>query len=207
MLKPDADLPRTKSPFIQGQPFVVTVQVAKPAENGVLVAQGGSQEGYSLYVKNGTLAFAMRQKGKLTVVEADRSLPEGNSTVVASIDARGNLGFAMNGEPAGGGKLPGPLVRMPVDGLQVGRDRAGAVGPTRRRSSSEERSTRPPSSSSLELVLASWGHSPGGPARISHQASSGLMSSPWTSVSRKSRPWWRKVKRVWSRPSWCRIVA
>ncbi len=32
-------------------------------------------------------------------------------------------------------------------------------------------------------------------------------TSPWTSVRRKSRPAWRYVRRVWSKPSRCRIVA
>ena len=39
------------------------------------------------------------------------------------------------------------------------------------------------------------------------QASSFSITSPWTSVRRKSRPWKRYVNFVWSRPSRCRIVA
>ena len=35
----------------------------------------------------------------------------------------------------------------------------------------------------------------------------GSMTWPWTSVSRRSMPLWRKVSRVWSMPSRCRIVA
>ena len=39
------------------------------------------------------------------------------------------------------------------------------------------------------------------------QASKSRTTRPWTSVSRMSRPPWKYVKSVWSKPSRCKIVA
>src|SRR5262245_34457767 len=40
-----------------------------------------------------------------------------------------------------------------------------------------------------------------------HQAIMSFTTLPWTSVSRKSRPWWRDVSRSWSSPNRWRMVA
>ena len=39
------------------------------------------------------------------------------------------MALAADGRQLASGRAPGPLVEMPIDGLEVGRDKKGAVGP------------------------------------------------------------------------------
>jgi len=128
-LKPGDDLPRAKAPFVEGKAITLTVEIRKGAAAGVLVAQGGSAHGYSLYVQDGRLSFATRHDGRLSVVTAEEAMPSGQSTVTARLEKSGQVTLSLNGNEVARGSVPGPLVQMPADGLQVGRDLKGAVGP------------------------------------------------------------------------------
>lgn len=127
-LEPGADLPRARSPRIRGRAFSIVVPIRKAAPDGVLVAQGGSSLGYALYVRDGKLAFAARHGGKLTVVAAKGALPEAPLEVAVRLGKDGRVVLEANGREVAAGTVPGPLPRMPLDGLQVGRDLGGAVG-------------------------------------------------------------------------------
>ena len=75
-LKQGDKLPQEESPRIAGQSFQITATLAEISD-GVIVAQGGLRFGYTLYVKNGTLAMATRENGQQTVVAAPARLPQG----------------------------------------------------------------------------------------------------------------------------------
>ena len=92
------------------------------------MAQGGTQVGYALYVKDGHLEMAMRKGGKLTSVTAPNALPTGPLTLRGSIALDGTLRLEIAGAVVAMQKASGPLQTMPVDGLQVGRDLGGLVG-------------------------------------------------------------------------------
>jgi arylsulfatase len=126
-LGPGDDLPRFEAPFVEGKAIAITVEVRKPGAAGVLVAQGGSSQGYSLYMRDGVLCFATRRDGHLAVVTADAPLPSEEATVTVKLDKSGNVTLSLNGRQIGSGAVPGPLLKMPQDGLQVGRDLKGAV--------------------------------------------------------------------------------
>lgn len=127
-LQPDADLPRDKAPYLVGRGWTVRVDLAGPGKEGVLVAQGGSSEGFSLFVADGRAKLALRQGGKLTLLAAEAPLPPGAKTIEASLNQDGTLALRIDGEEVA--RRKGTLARkMPLDGLQVGSDRTGAVGP------------------------------------------------------------------------------
>jgi arylsulfatase len=128
-LKPGDALPRDKAPYVKGKPFTITVELDKAEGNGVLVAQGGSSQGYSLYVAEGKLTFAVRRGGKLATVTAEEPLPLDAKTITAGLARKGKVTLSVDGRMAASGKVPGTLVDMPLDGLEVGRDEAGAVAP------------------------------------------------------------------------------
>lgn len=122
-----ADLDRGHAPYVVGRTIEVRVEVAKAARKGVLVAQGGSADGWSLFLDRGELCLAFRRDGKLTVVRGSET-PASFKTVEARIGKDGEARFAADGHELARGPVPAPLERMPIDGLQVGRDRGGAVG-------------------------------------------------------------------------------
>lgn len=127
-LKGNAELAGGKSPRAANKPMSMTVTITEASPDGVLVAQGGSNHGYTLYLKSGTLTFAVRRKGKLSSVAASQPLPAAPIEVVATVSKDGQVVLTANKVEIGKGKLDGLMLSHPIDGLQVGRDNNGAVG-------------------------------------------------------------------------------
>lgn len=127
-LKADDDLARGKSPKAANKPLTITVAIRESSPDGVLVAQGGSTHGYSLYLKSGKLTFAVRRKGKLSSVTAKEPLHAAPVEITATVSKQGDVVLTANKTEIGRGRIDGPMVSHPVDGLQVGRDNNGAVG-------------------------------------------------------------------------------
>ena len=122
-------LPRRESPNITGKPFDISARVKLTGENGVVVAQGGTQLGYALYLDGGRPCFAIRRSGNLSVVQADAPIEPNDFSITVRLAADGAVTLAVDGRQVASGNLPGLVPEMPVEGLEVGRDEAGSVGP------------------------------------------------------------------------------
>lgn len=123
------ELSREEAPNVAGRTFSVCAKIAEPGTRGVLVAQGGTQHGWSLSLDENNLTFAVRRSGKLTTVShGPVELREG-SLIEARLSKDGTCVIALDGKTLGEQNLGGTLTDMPVDGLQVGRDNGGIVGP------------------------------------------------------------------------------
>jgi arylsulfatase len=127
-LSASSNLPRSSAPDVRGRAFTITAQIKPRSAGGVIVAQGGSTDGYALYLEEGKPVFATRHKGRLTLVKASESLPAGETTLAVSLTKQGVVSISAGDRNLATGKTPGPLAAMPIDGLQVGRDLDGAVG-------------------------------------------------------------------------------
>lgn len=127
-LKPGDRLDRAHAPAIAGRGFTITAQFEAREPQGVIVAHGGTARGYTLFVEDGKLVFLVRAGGQVARV-ATREAVAGAHTAVARFERSGALSLALDGQPAVSAKAPGPIESMPVDGLEVGSDQAGLVGP------------------------------------------------------------------------------
>jgi arylsulfatase len=127
-LKQGDELLDEKAPHVAGRAIRITATVEPKSPNGVILAQGGSALGYSLFLKDGVLAFATRHRGALTTVLAKEKLPAGKVEVAAELAKDGAVTLTVGGKTVATGKAPGPIPDQPVDGLQVGSDANGAVG-------------------------------------------------------------------------------
>ncbi len=128
-LKQGDSLAQGKAPFIKGRAISITAKVEGiSAADGVIVAQGGTADGFALYVKDGKLVFATRRAGKLAVVTSRQALPASVKEISARLAKQGAITLWAAGQQIGQGESTGALPRMPIDGLQVGRDDGGAVG-------------------------------------------------------------------------------
>lgn len=121
-------LTRDKAPFIQDRGFVAVVQADLEKLDGVLIAHGGSAEGYALYLTNGKVEFATRHQNRLTRLKSEQTLDAGEHQLLLRYDADGKVSVKVDGEEWISGDTPGPLGRMPADGLDIGSDSGGAVG-------------------------------------------------------------------------------
>ena len=121
------DLPRSEAPNIADKSFSINVQITKPGDRGVLLAQGGTAAGYCLCIYKGKLIFAVRDKGMLH--EAIAASPTTAGKLRLNWTPDGHVKVAMNDEALIDTTISGRLSTMPVDGLQVGSDKGGLVGP------------------------------------------------------------------------------
>jgi len=125
-LKPQVDLPQNQAPMLKDNAFSMSVQLSKVGTEGVLVAQGGTSAGFSLYQKDGKLWFAIRRDGRLSLVSGN--VPAKPTTLEFSLQPDGAVSVADGSQILITGRVPGLLNVMPLDGLQVGTDLMGVVG-------------------------------------------------------------------------------
>lgn len=129
VLKAGDHLDRNEAPAIVGRAFTITAKFnTGPAKDGVIVAQGGSAIGYALYLADGKLCFTARSRAGVATTSTPSAIT-GAHTAVARLDAKGVLTLTLDGQSAATAAAGGPLAAMPVDGLDVGADTRGAVGP------------------------------------------------------------------------------
>ncbi len=126
-LKNGDALERLQAPAVSGRSFTITTKFDAKQGDGVIVAQGGVAQGYSLYFEGGKLVFALRRNNELFKVATSQTAT-GAHNAVAKLAADGTMTINLEGTLVATAKAPGPLAVMPVDGLQVGNDSGGLVG-------------------------------------------------------------------------------
>ncbi|TFV97944.1 dehydrogenase [Algoriphagus kandeliae] len=96
-------------PDVAGKEIDIRMMVSKgenPLE-GVLVAQGNNTNGYSLYIYQDALHFAVAQDNNLTILSSKKGLPEEQFTINASLLEDGSMSLKINGQEIGQGKTKG----------------------------------------------------------------------------------------------------
>lgn len=127
-LKGGDHLDRGRAPAVAGRGFTVTAAFDATGLEGVLIAQGGAARGWALFLQGGKLTFLIRENGRAVSIATPQDVT-GAHTVVARLGRDGAISLTLDGGPAVAGKASGPLLQMPTDGLDVGSDRGGLVGP------------------------------------------------------------------------------
>ncbi len=125
-LKAGDRLDREDAPNVAHRGFTVTAKFVSDGKDGVIVAQGGSSQGFALFVRDGKLRFALRRAGVLTVA-ATEFAGAGAHVAVARLAADGELSLALDGRPVATARALGVLPTQPQDGLEVGEDSGGLV--------------------------------------------------------------------------------
>ena len=120
-------LDRHQAPNVGKQVFKIVANLEETGD-GVIVAQGGVTWGYSLYVTQGHVAFAVRQAGKLTTIVAESKLPAAPCGILARVEHGGTVELCVDGNPVAAGQIGGPIGKMPADGCDVGADNGDPVG-------------------------------------------------------------------------------
>ena len=127
-LKQGDHLPQSEAPMVRKRGFTVAATVETKGNDGVIVAQGGTNHGWALHVWKGQLRFVTRHNGKLTSLIVEEPFPKSAVNVYAELAVGGEVILKVNNKTMLEGKTPGPMLDMPLDGLEVGEDRNGAVG-------------------------------------------------------------------------------
>jgi len=111
-----------KAPLVQNRTVTIACQVQTSAKDGVIVAHGGSAVGYTLYLKDGHLVFAVHQSNQDIVQLTAPEAFSGKGMVEASIGKGGALELKVDGRQVAKGKVAGLLSRQPAEAFCVGHD-------------------------------------------------------------------------------------
>jgi len=121
-------LERADAPNIFARGFSISARFDTEGKDGVIVAQGGSGQGFALFVQNGKLAFSLR-RGTVLTTTAAIPVSSGLHTAKATVMKGGAIILALDDQSSVSAQAPGLLQQMPADGLDVGEDAGGLVGP------------------------------------------------------------------------------
>jgi arylsulfatase A len=126
----DANAGETGVLPIANQPIELSCKVIpnEQSSDGVLVAQGGITDGYSIYVKNGLLQFTVTRNGEKTSISSKDTVPEEPYAVKASLAKGGEMVLWLNSEPIASGNAGGLISRTPGEPFAVAEDRVTAAG-------------------------------------------------------------------------------
>jgi arylsulfatase len=125
VLKSGETLTGDEVPAVKGKGLTLTAKIEQWGD-GVVVAQGGTAHGYSLYVQQGRLHYVARINNTLHALAA-QGKAQGNE-VTATLTRDGTVTLAVDGKELARGKFPQTLAKTPVDGLSVSADSNAPVG-------------------------------------------------------------------------------
>jgi putative membrane-bound dehydrogenase-like protein len=112
-------------PDVQGKEIGIQMIVSK-AENpldGVLVAHGNSTNGYSLYIYQEALHFAVAQDDKLVIISSKKNLPEEQFVIDATLTEGGKMSLKINGDEVGQAKVKGLFTsELTPKSIRIGRN-------------------------------------------------------------------------------------
>lgn len=113
------------APAVAGKPFRIEATVAGDNLQGVIVAHGGSAVGYSLYVNEGKVVFAIRTSNE-TVKRVAVPLSGAKAHIRAELDSNGTMSIATDSKSAQPAEL---ISRHPQESLCIGHDDRNPVDP------------------------------------------------------------------------------
>jgi arylsulfatase A-like enzyme len=114
-----------RSPIVVGKDLAISATITVKAPDGVIVAQGGTLVGYTLYVKGGRVAFGVRSKGDYAELVSEAVVTGKTVTIVATLGKDGSRSLTVDGATLTG---KGPaLTPQPKMGLSVGEDQSNDV--------------------------------------------------------------------------------
>ncbi|WDE95808.1 hypothetical protein PQO03_08780 [Lentisphaera profundi] len=125
-LKLGDKLGANKTPKIVNKNITILATINTSEAHGIIIAHGGSSEGYALYLRDEKLIWAVRRRKILQELVSEKSIAKGKDIRIIATISRGLISLNINGVTISAKGL-GPASH-PVDGLQVGNDPAYQVG-------------------------------------------------------------------------------
>ena len=114
--------------LIAGRPFTIAVSAELDSDaEGVLVAHGGQESGYVLYVEDGSCTFAQNFFGEMSTISTPVTPGATEVRVDVSLDS-GRWEVTLRAGDAGAtGSMPALRGMTPFEGVDVGVDRRSPV--------------------------------------------------------------------------------
>ena len=123
MINPNA------APYLADRGIKLTVPFTYNGHDGVLIAQGGASNGFSLWIKEHVVHWTVTRNDTSSTVTAKDKLKSGQATLVVQQNKTGNVILYLNGSEIATGIVGGAFPSQPFDSLSVGQDSGSLVGP------------------------------------------------------------------------------
>lgn len=114
------------SPDIANRTFTVSASLGKLPAEGVIAAQGGSNHGWSFYLKDNQLQFTVRRGGHSISVSG--TLPKEATGMLEAKVTKNALILRSDNKKIATHQGKALLTAQPIDVLEVGQDSGGLVG-------------------------------------------------------------------------------
>jgi len=111
-----------------GKPLTVEAWVKAEQPNGTVLAHGGSNHGYVLFLQNGQPRFAIRANGNLSSVRAKRKTVGPWVHLAGVLTAGKELRIYVNGKLSASAKASGLLTANPAEAMEIANDEGSKVG-------------------------------------------------------------------------------
>lgn len=119
-LKVGESLSGDDAPQVFGRPFTISCVIETNQEDAIILAHGGSVVGYSLFLQEGRVVFAMNSGGKETLIDAMPA--QGTVQITASLSKDGRLTLQLGDQPAVSKTGSRLLNRQPQEDFCLGHD-------------------------------------------------------------------------------------
>lgn len=110
-------------PEIAGKEIIIKGSISKQERDlgGVIVAHGGKENGYALYVKNSKLHMLVNQNGKTYLATSANTVPE-KFDFTARLSKGGAITLEVDGKQVAKAKAPALFPSQLAEGIRVGQD-------------------------------------------------------------------------------------
>ena len=111
-------------PDVAGKEIVIKGSITKGQQRdleGVVMAQGGNDGGYALFIQNGKMNMVVKQNGKTYTAVTKQPLPE-KFDYTARLQRDGQMIIEIDGKEAAKGKAPAFFTKTLSQGVRVGQD-------------------------------------------------------------------------------------
>ena len=115
-----------KSPMVANRRLTITCEVNAKSSTGVILAQGGREQGYAIHLSAGRLMFDVRVNGKVKRIQSKEQVKSPFS-VEAEL-TKTAMRLSVNGKVVAESSSPGLIPVQPKDGLSVGHDDLSEAG-------------------------------------------------------------------------------
>jgi len=119
---------RSKSLDPAGKPIAVEAWIKAEPSGGVVLARGGGNHGYALYIKGGRPCFAIRADGELTTVSGKKKVAGRWVHLSGALTAEKELQIHVDGILDASATAPGLITVDPAEAMEIGADEGSTVG-------------------------------------------------------------------------------
>jgi arylsulfatase len=124
---PISHLPAEVAPALGNRTWVMTAELERPTDSteGVIVAQGTQNGGYSWYIKDNRMVFDYNIFTEHHVVQSNRDIPAGKCSLGVRFVRDGRTGtiiLSIDGKECGSISVPYVLRMISSTGLDIGKD-------------------------------------------------------------------------------------